>query len=179
MQIILYLSYMVLIYCVLQFYKNNSEYNLLISSLLITIGIYIINLVVPIKTKENFGLYFSKENGESCYIDSDCKSGHCIKDICHQVRENGEVCGQDNDCKSEHCVIGFCRQVRENGESCRKENDCKSKHCIGGFCRQVRKNGESCEGDNDCNNYIDNGYGYGYYDNQKKCGGDGKCHNRG
>lgn len=96
--IILYLSYIVLIFSVLKFYKNNSKYAELISTLLIIIGIYIINLLIPIKIKEKFG----SSNGRVCTQNWHCNSGHCVTNKCTSKRENGQSCdaNDNHDCNT-------------------------------------------------------------------------------
>lgn len=151
---IIYLSYLVLIFCVLKFYKNNSDNDLLISSGLITVGIYIINLVIP-KTKENFT--WITDVNKRCNNESDCQSKICSNNKCRDLQENNIACFHDNNCKSGHCI-------KESGTA-----------DIASVCRTTQNNGEKCVKDNDCNEYDSNS---NTYDNNKKCSGDGKCHKK-
>ena len=83
--IFLYLSYMVLIFIVLKYYQNEQRTNntILILTVIITVGIYIINMLLSNKNIEQF---YSKPNGKSCTYNTQCDS---------------RCCGQGGTCKNE------------------------------------------------------------------------------
>jgi cyanate permease len=63
MNFVLYISYLVLIFVVLKFYQNiqSSNTNILVSALMIVVGIYIINLLLPANSVENFTNQFKNK----------------------------------------------------------------------------------------------------------------------
>ena len=71
----IYLSYMVLIFIVLKYYQNEQHHNntILIPTVIITVGIYIINMLLSNKNTEHFG----KQNGRNCTDSSQCNSKCC------------------------------------------------------------------------------------------------------
>lgn len=68
----------------------------------------------------------------SCSKDSDCKSNHCVHNIC---RETNPYCG-DGYCDSgESYLTCFDDCKKSNGEDCSANKECESTHCVHNTCR--------------------------------------------
>ena len=193
-----YLSYIILIYFVLKFYKINNEYTLLTQTLLISIGIYVINLLIPIKIKENFGINPNgKIGGGDCNTNSNCKYDYCRNNKCTNEGEHNTFCNENSDCISHNCNISTnkCIGLLINGTNgCFDDRNCDSHHCVnmGGSyqCRATRRhdgqNRESCGKNSDCNDYngtlsFNNNGEFTVtqsYMNDNKCNNQNKCQRR-
>lgn len=165
-QLFVYLSYMILIFCILKFYKYNSNYTLLTIS--ITIGIYLINTLLPM-TKERF-------TDTDSYITD-------IGNTCDNNISECNKCLKNRQCQSNVCSNSKCKDVLDNDEHCENDTNCRSHHCnasIGGMdtaykkCESTKKNGDSCRHDNECNDYDPE---TNTYKDNKKCQG-GECHHK-
>ena len=76
---IIYLYYIILIGIILKFFEGKQFTNNIIIqlTLIICFGLFIINLLLPAKNKENFG---NKKIGQSCHHNNACGSNCCDKD---------------------------------------------------------------------------------------------------
>ena len=118
-----YISYFILIFCVIKFIETN---NILMSSVIITIGILILNSIIPKVTKESFK-NGSIKNGDSCQgktssqRDTNCNSGYCDNKSkkCKQKINNGRKCRSSNACKSNRCIKNKCVE-------CTTTQDCRN-----------------------------------------------------
>ena len=121
----IYISYFVLIWGVLKFYKNDSKYSELISTILISIGIYIINLLMPQKTKENFSQ--NLENGSPCTTNSSCITTHCINNKCSPTLKKNEQCTNNDECNNcnNRATSGTC--LKWDDHNICQNNKCKLK----------------------------------------------------
>ena len=153
-KLLLYLIYMIMIYCIIKYYKNDNYITL---TLIIIIGIYIINFFIP-ETKENF----SKQ--EPYNPDN---------------KLPGENCKYPADCHSKMCNNKKCSPWRKKGESCKVHRNCLSGHCRNFTCTKIQKVGQSCNSNKECNEYkLDTTTGTSSYDNKNVCGSDSICHKK-
>ena len=86
-----YFSYFILIFSILYFLKNNiknMDYPELMQTILISISIYIIDLVI---TSNNIK---EKITGERCVVNCNCTTGCCISGLC----ESSTVCKSPSYC---------------------------------------------------------------------------------
>jgi hypothetical protein len=133
---IVYIFYIILIFIILKLFKNYGKNSEIISSILICIGIYIINLLIPQKNKEHFGNNCGNQhmsNGCNCDANNKCKSFHCRDGKC---RNKIKICGQCNEGKQCNkydninniyktkfdCIEGICDYT--NGKKRNKKNEC-------------------------------------------------------
>jgi hypothetical protein len=81
-----------------------------------------------------------QEQGASCKLNEECKSGFCAELKCSQKLEVGRTCGTDYECKSGHCVSFTCspRDCAWNGVACLADSVCCSGICLGTFCREKK-----------------------------------------
>ena len=68
----------------------------------------------------------SREAGESCNADYDCKSNKCLNDLC--TNEIGNECKDDNNCTSGICINSICAECKEN-KHCTNEMVCYETKC--------------------------------------------------
>jgi hypothetical protein len=135
-----YISYILLIFIILKCYKNNSKYTEIITALLICIGIYIINLILPNKMREHFGKK-KKKKKEKCEnktdLENSCDCG------------NGDHINNENDklCDSHHCILGKCSNKSKKGDPCGKNNDCND---YNGVTTKTYKTKYFCDVDGKC-----------------------------
>ncbi|MBU1000450.1 hypothetical protein KKE78_03600 [Patescibacteria group bacterium] len=78
-----------------------------------------------------------KADGQSCKINSDCKSGNCKNSRC--CIKNKTCCLDSNDCsKEQYCSTSknryYCIPKLDNGTSCTSSDQCKSDNCGKGIC---------------------------------------------
>jgi len=116
------------------------------------------------------GTSSKQENGELCLVNTDCKSGICVGELCMSGKQAvGDDCDtnveidfatgiktkvdDDADCSSGVCVKGICRESgrRANGESCSTADHCTSRICANGECREARREEDKkCDIDDAC-----------------------------
>mgnify|MGYP007053884044 CR=1 FL=1 len=99
----------------------------------------------------------SRENGEACWHDFACKSGHCDNYVtamgksrcehrCIDPLQPGDEC-QSGECgRGQYCRLGTCVRLREIGEACEGlDKACRSGlDCVDGVCVRRALEGESC-----------------------------------
>ena len=115
-----------------------------------------------------------KSAGESCYINSECKTRNCFRKVC---REEG-YCERDSGCSSgEYCSENKCMTLKPAGVSCSKDLECKTGICFKGICREEGY----CDIDSDCSSGESSGE---YCSNNRcralkpiggSCSGDSEC----
>ena len=155
--ILLYLSYIVLIYLILNFYKNNTKYAEIISSILICVGIYIINLVLFSKIKETFS---NKNKGSKTTTTT-------------SSLKIGDTCNGNQDCHTRYCSSSICTGLLPNKSKCTIDDECVNKHCFSKKCNSRKKTGVHCTKDRDCNEFD---FKNNKYINNNYCGIDNVCH---
>jgi hypothetical protein len=108
-------------------------------------------------------------NGEECFWDKDCSSGHCTGVYPHRSctpsegnLPNGNSCMQDDQCKSGVCSGGLlgnrkCVAKASNGSTCVYDFECLSGICAGALgnrkceaTKDNRPNGSVCVWDWEC-----------------------------
>ena len=122
-----YISYFILVFCVLYFIKNNTkntDYTDLITTVSICVGIYIIDLIMQKNIKESF----TNKNGDSCKKNNDCKSGYCKNSDkkCHQKIKLNKHCENNTSCKSKHCINRKCKKKVDINGTCTHYADCNN-----------------------------------------------------
>lgn len=93
-----------------------------------------------------FKCYYKGEIGQSCFADSECKSGYCINGVC---RESRSYCGDwscDTGETCQNCATDCGECKKANGEACDYDSECQSSYCVHSVCRP----GATYCGDNVC-----------------------------
>ena len=71
--------------------------------------------------------------GDSCWVDADCISNHCVNELCEP---STHVDGVKNDGETgEDCGCSECQLLCQDGEGCLSAADCLSGVCYAGKCQ--------------------------------------------